>query len=252
MAYKHKQHELVDTSGVEQGVLHRGDSLYPNSVTSILGRNAPQELHFLGNLALLQKHGVGFCGSRNASDKGIATAKDCAEQVSGHGLVVISGYASGVDMTAHATTLESGGSTIIVLPEGIGHFRIKKDLRHLWDWSRVLVLSQFKPDEIWQAYRAMTRNQLIIALSRAMVVIEAQEKGGTVEAGKSALKLETPLFVAEYEDMQRTPGNSLLLQLGANKLNRTRTEGRAKMDLLFDRVDKFPFSQHVQPSLFNL
>ena len=48
----------------------------------------------------------------------------------------------------------------------------------MWDWDRVLVVSQFQPDEPWKAFRAMTRNQLIIALSRVMIVIEAGENGG--------------------------------------------------------------------------
>lgn len=63
-----------------------------------------------------------------------------------------------------------------VLPEGINHFRIKKILAGFWDWNRVLVISQFEPEDSWQTFRAMTRNQLIIALSHAMVVIEASEK----------------------------------------------------------------------------
>ena len=249
LAYKQRHQDMNDITGIAEGVLHPEDVLYPESLKNILGKHAPADLYFKGNLSLLNKYGVGFCGSRNASEKGLVTAKDCSEQVAKHSLTIISGYAAGVDMTAHRTALESGGETIIVLPEGIGHFTIKKDLRDIWDWSRVLVLSQFKPSEIWQAYRAMTRNQVIIALSRAMIVIEAQEKGGTIEAGKSALKLDMPLFVAEYEDMQRTPGNSLLLQLGANKLSKNRLEGRAKLDLLFSKIENFSFSKHNQ---FNL
>jgi len=253
LAYKQKQHDMNDTTGIEKGVLRLEDAAYPENLKTILNKQTPEELYFVGNLSLLGKAGVGFCGSRNASEKGLETAKDCAEQVAKSDATVISGYASGVDMMAHYTALKSGGATIIVLPEGIDHFRVKKDLRDIWDWSRVLVLSQFKPNEIWQAYRAMNRNQVIIALSKAMIVIEAQEKGGTIEAGKSALKLHMPLFVAEYEDMACTPGNSVLLEMGAFKLKKNKNEGRAQLSSLFDTMANFsyknPFSNQNQLNL---
>lgn len=255
LAYKQKQHDISDTSGIDSGVLRPADSTYPENLKNILSKHAPTELYFMGNLSLLKKAGVGFCGSRNASDKGLETAKDCAEQVAKSDATVISGYAAGVDMAAHYTALQSGGATIIVLPEGIEHFRIKKEIRNVWDWSRVLVLSQFKPNEIWQAYRAMSRNQVIIALSRAMIVIEAQEKGGTIEAGKSALKLHMPLFVAEYEEenMKHTPGNSVLLEMGALKLKKSRLEGRAKLSSLFETMANFSHQSLLShPNQFNL
>ena len=93
------------------------------------------------------------------------------------------------------------GSTILVLPEGLDHFRIKRDLRDDWDWDRILVVSQFEPEAIWKAFRAMTRNETIIALSHAMIVIEAVATGGTLSAGLSTLKAGKPLFVAVYDQM---------------------------------------------------
>ncbi len=241
MTHRAKHPNSDDMNGVERGVLCSDDANYPKNLKEVLGKKSPAMLHFVGNISLLDKHGFGFCGSRIASDKGLETAKDCAEQVAKNDFTVISGYAAGVDMAAHYTALASGGSTILVLPEGIEHFRIKKELRNVWDWSKVLILSQCQPHEIWQAYHAMNRNQVIIALSKAMIVIEAQEKGGTIEAGKSALKLHMPLFVAEYTDMQNTPGNDVLLQQGAIGLRKSRSEGRAILTPLFDKIDNFDY-----------
>lgn len=252
MARQKKYSDVNDADGIDEGVLHLDDSLYPVSLKQILGKHAPTALYYKGNLALLMKQGVGFCGSRNASDKGLDTAKDCAEQVADESLVVISGNASGVDLVAHRTALEKGGSTILVLPEGMNHFRIKKELRDMWDWPRVLVITQFKPTEIWQAYRAMTRNQVIIGLSKAMIVIEAQEKGGTIEAGKSALKLKVPLFVAEYQDMTHTPGNVRLLEMGAATLKKRQSAGRAKLTSLFEVIENFKKTEATRINQLNL
>jgi len=170
-------------------------------LAAIIQKNAPKYLYFQGNINLLASKGIGFCGLRKSSDKGLQTARDCAGQAAANGLTVVSGNAAGIDFKAHYAVLSAGGTTILVIPEGINHFGIKRKLASVWTWQRVLVISQFNPDDVWRVYRAMTRNLVIIGLSRAMIVIEAGEKGGTMNAGLETLKHETPLYVAEYHDM---------------------------------------------------
>jgi hypothetical protein len=97
----------------------------------------------------------------------------CGEVATQHGLTVVSGYARGVDRIAHVSALSSGGSTVIVLPEGINHFRVKPGpVADVWDKERVLVLSQFSPSRPWSAGNAMARNNAIIGLSLALVVVQ--------------------------------------------------------------------------------
>ena len=192
------------------------DAKYPASVRSALGRKAPV-LYAIGNTKLFDAPGIGFCGSRKASEKGLETAADCANQAATLGYAVVSGNAAGVDFVAHHAALQAGGTTILVLPEGIENFRIRKDLRPVWDWSKVLVVSQFDPSAPWQAYRAMQRNEVIIALSRVMIVIEAGAKGGTLNAGLTPLSAGKPLFVAVYEDMDTNAvGNARLIDRGGH------------------------------------
>lgn len=211
--------------------LSNTDQSYPKAVSRLLGDKAPQQLFCMGNLALLGMPGVGFCGSRKASDRGIAVADDCARQLVKAGFVVISGNAAGVDHAAHKAALGAGGCTILVLPEGLDHFRIRKTLADAWDWNRTLVISQFPSTAVWQNYRAMERNNLIIALSRAMVVIEAGATGGTLHAGKSTLKMGLPLFVIEYSDMKSlAPGNHELISLGGLPVRKSPHSGRANVE----------------------
>jgi DNA processing protein len=212
------------------------ERLEPNQPAYPLGLNRGGKapiLSTLGNRALLDTPGLGFCGSRKASEKGIAVATDCAEQAVKAGFAVISGNAAGVDLAAHRTALAQGGATILVLPEGINSFRIRRELKPVWDWDRVLVISQFPAAAIWQAYRAMERNDVIIALSRAMVVIEAGATGGTLAAGVRTLQMGKPLFVADYENLDEVaPGNAQLLARGAMRLRRSRETGRANVAAL--------------------
>ena len=213
------------------------DAEYPKCVKVIMGKKAPKHLDMVGNIELLNMAGLGFCGSRKSSQKGLEIAQDCAEQAAHNNVSVVSGNAAGVDFEAHYNCLKAGGKTILVLPEGINHFRIRKALRSVWDWDRVLVISQFKPDEPWKAFRAMTRNQLIIALSRVMIVIEAGEKGGTLNAGEETLKFGLPIYVAQYKDVSVDAlGNQILLDKGAQKLAKSRTTNRANLAKIFESM----------------
>ena len=228
------------------------DAQYPKRIKAIMGGKAPKHLDMVGNIDLLSTEGLGFCGSRKSSLKGLETAQDCADQAADHNVSVVSGNAAGIDFEAHYNCLKAGGKTILVLPEGINHFRIKKALRPVWDWDRVLVVSQFEPDESWQAFRAMKRNQLIIALSRVMIVIEAGKKGGALNAGKETLKSGLPLYVAQYQDMSVDAcGNQLLLDEGALKLKKDKLTNRANLSKVFTsmREDSLLESFHQQGDL---
>ena len=133
-------------------------------------------------------------------------------------------------MASHEAALTNNGRTIIVLPEGVDHFRIKKSIKDAWDWNRVLVISQFAPNAVWRADRAMERNKLIVGLSNAVIVLEAREQGGTLNAGFTALEMRKPLFVAIYDEMNGSrEGNQLLIERGGIPLRRSRTTSQAQM-----------------------
>lgn len=210
---------------------------YPEHIRIIMGKRAPKTLHMMGNVNLLKIPGIGFCGARKASLKGLDTAKDCVREALKKDVAIISGNATGIDLAVHLNALKMGGKTILVLPEGINCFRIKSDLKSVWDWDRSLVISQFPPEHSWQTFQAMLRNQLIIALSRVMIVIEAAEKGGTMSTGKETLKARLPLFVAQYENMlDSARGNQLLLDMGAEKLGKNKKANTANFRRVFERL----------------
>ncbi len=217
--------------------IEQNDSAYPKRLLVVLRNKAPDTLYLQGNGKLLDRDSIGFCGSRKSSPKGIDTVREYAEQAATAGFTVVSGNAAGIDSEAHFRALSVGGSTILVLPEGINHFRIKRALASVWDWERTLVISQFNPDDAWRGYRAMARNQVIIGLSKAMIVIEAGEKGGTMSAGMETLRYSTPLYVAEYEDMSvDARGNKKLLELGGMGLGRSKSTGQANMKNVFEDI----------------
>ena len=197
------------------------DPLYPAILRDVVPDTS---LYALGNLDLLGQRAVGICGSRDASPEAQGYAQRFGEEAANNGLVVVSGYARGVDREAHKGVLKAGGSTVAVLAEGINSFRLLKELRPLADLSRnLLVLSMFGPDSMWAVWRAMERNKLIVGLSVALFVVEARETGGTINAAMECVRQNKPLWAIAYsKGGAKREGNRKLLQASAIPLRRRR------------------------------
>ncbi len=175
----------------------------------------PPTLGASGCLDLLERDAIGICGSRNASDEALRYAyrfgKTCAE----NGFVVVSGHARGVDREAQRGALESGGKTIAVLPEGINGLHIVRDLQQLVDpESNFLAVSMYEANASWATWRAMERNKLIVGLSLGLLVVEARETGGTINAAYECARQGKPLAAVKFvhEDASRAGNRELLLQ----------------------------------------
>lgn len=219
------------------------DSNYPTAIKRCLEMGSPTVLSCIGNIELLKLKKIAFSGSRKVSDKGINIAKDCVEQLVLEDCVIVSGYAKGVDMITHYTALNNKGNTIIILPEGINFFSIKSDLKDIWDWDKVLVISEFKPTEKWMASRAMKRNETIIGMSDIIVVVEAGDTGGSLDAGEKTLSFGKPLFVPQYSVIPESAlGNNILLKKGAFPIRMNKETFRpnlSKMFSFFNNPDAF-------------
>jgi len=186
----------LDAQGVQ--LLWLNDSQYPERLRAVLGMDAPPVLFVKGNQDLLAQPAVSFCGSRKASRDGLEVTERAARILANEGVCVVSGYAHGVDMAAHRGVLAAGGTTILVLAEGILCFQVKKDIEDLLAEGNHLIVSQFPPRLPWIGRNAMKRNGTIIGLSDAMILVESGRDGGTFAAGSEALKRHHPLFVVDF------------------------------------------------------
>jgi len=226
----------MEQNGVD--VVVRGAPGYPPNLELHLGERSPPFLWFRGNSHLLPKLSVGFCGSRHASAIGLEVCGDIVQQLVQKGVVIVAGYAAGVDQLAHLTALNARGETVEVLAEGILNFSVRQFLAKEWDWNRAVVVSQFLPQKRWGISQAMQRNRTIFGLAKALVVIEARESGGTFEAGKEALSFKHPLFAPIYSSVEdNVIGNKILISRGAAPIMKSRSSGRAKIDSLLKSID---------------
>lgn len=196
----------------EVKVLQEGQ--YPSQLLQLLGSGS---LYAVGSLGLLEQPCIGLCGSRDASPSALEWAYEFGREAARQGVVVVSGYARGVDRQAHKGAMEAGGGTIAVLPEGIQHFRVVGELRALVNLdSNFLAVSTFEPQAVWKAWRAMNRNKVIVGLSAGLFVIEARERGGTINAAYECIRQHKGLWAVAYDDqLPGREGNRRLIARSA-------------------------------------
>jgi DNA processing protein len=168
---------------------------YPESLAS--WPDNPIGLFAWGDWSATKAPTIGIVGTRGATTYGKAVATKFAEAFAQSGVTVVSGGALGIDAAAHKGAISAGGQTVAVLASGID--RIYPALhaglfRQIRDGHGCLV-SQFacgtKPDY----FRFLIRNQLIAALSKAVVVVEAPERSGAISTALRANELGRQVFV---------------------------------------------------------
>jgi DNA processing protein len=199
------------------------DDRYPKTVVENMQDNAPPILYCKGYLPLLNTRGISIVGAREVDDFVVMLTKSIASKLAEHGFNVTSGYAKGVDTSAHLGALEAQGTTTMILSFGVNHINIKKEMKDL-GWERnSLFVTQFAPYEKFSGQNAMMRNKLVSAMSQAIVVMSsgpekdsAGKMSGTFDAAKAAMKMGIPVFVLNPDMLQPAPqGNIDLIPLGA-------------------------------------
>ncbi len=165
----------------------------------LAARDRPNSLYALGDTGLLGRRSVCICGAREASAAARDIAYRCARILAESGVLVISGYARGIDMAAHAGALDAGGETMAILPYGLARFGVRRALRENFEPDRFLALSELPPAWGFSTRHAHRRNALLVAHARAVIVVEPGESGGTWSTIARAMRCSTPLFFHEGE-----------------------------------------------------
>lgn len=203
---------LLELEDKEISVTTITDEDYPERLKSI--SNPPPIIYAYGNLDKKIGENIAVVGARKASINGIKNAICFSGELTKKGFVIVSGYAKGIDTAAHIGALKSGGNTVMVLPTGILKFSLHLELNELRETigSYAIILSEFFPLSGWSVGQAMARNRIIVGLSDGVLVIEAGEKGGTINTAERALKQKKPLFIISSDI---TPVSRKLLNMGA-------------------------------------
>lgn len=183
---------------------------YPERLKHIA--DPPYALYVKGNLPSAEK-AAAIVGARKNTYYGERQAISFAECLAEAGMDVISGLARGIDGYAHRGALQAGGKTFAVLAGGVD---ICYPREHIGLYMDILerdggILSEQPPGTRPLAYYFPCRNRIISGLSDVVLVMEAEEKSGSLITADLALE--------QGKDVFALPGNlDSPLSKGCNRL----------------------------------
>lgn len=185
--------ELEKVSQLGINVLTFLDDQYPRSLKSI--ENSPPVLYTRGSFADEDDYSVAIVGTRRKTSYGKQVANELAGFLASNGVTVVSGLARGIDTIAHQSALENGGRTIAVFGCGLDVIYPPENraLTEKIEANGVLV-SEFFPGTKPEAINFPPRNRIISGLSKATVIVEADEKSGALITARFAVEQSRDVF----------------------------------------------------------
>jgi DNA processing protein len=151
-----------------------------------------------GALAPEDARSLAVIGSRQASARGTAAAREIAEHLVERGYTVTSGLAAGIDTAAHRAALARGGRTVAVIGTGLLHAYPPQnaELQELIA-TECAVVSRFWPQALPARRSFPMRNAVMSGMSLGTVIVEASHTSGARVQARLALAQGRPVFLLE-------------------------------------------------------
>lgn len=178
-------------------------------------KNPPKELFFRGDTSLLSRPIVAIVGSRKCSKYTQNLILNLASTLKKRGIVVISGGAIGADIFAHEGAL----------PRTIGVFANSLDMIYPAQneliikeiYKQGLALSEHESSHAPRKYDFLARNRIVVGLSDAVVIAQADIKSGSMSSANYAKSAGIPLFGLPQRKGE-SDGTNMLIAKGDMRL----------------------------------
>ncbi len=196
--------------------LFHGAPGYPAALAAL--PDAPPLLWLRGDARLLDRPMVAIIGARNASSLGVRMARRLAAELGEAGLCIVSGLARGIDAEAHLAALPTG--TVAVQGGGVDViYPGENSALAAQIATQGLILSEQPPGLQPQARHFPLRNRIVSGLSRAVLVVEAAARSGSLITARLALDQgREVLAVPGHPFDARATGCNHLIRDGAHLL----------------------------------
>lgn len=208
-----------------------GEEGYPDVLSTI--DDPPAVLYQKGAYTRQDQNAIAIVGSRKCTPYGKQIAQYFGEELSKRGITIISGLAYGIDAVAHAAAIDACGRTIAVMGTGINVIHPKRNT-HLYHEiaQKGVIFSEFPAGTEGLARNFPRRNRIISGLSQGVLIVEAQDRSGT---------LITANFAAEQgREVFCVPGNiTSAFSVGTNRLIQDGAKLVLRVDDIFEEIDLF-------------
>ncbi len=194
----------------QTGVVTIESNAYPDNLKNV--DNPPLVLFYKGDITLLQSNNFAIVGTRRITNYGRTVTEMFAKGLTIGGFCIVSGLSSGVDTVAHQICLDNNGKTIAVLAGGFDYIYPPTNYNLAQDIIKNgLLITECKPNEKAEPYYFPIRNRIIAALSKGVLITEADEKSGSMYTKNYALDCGI--------DVYAVPGNiTSRVSAGCNRI----------------------------------
>lgn len=163
-----------------------------------------------------ERPAIAVVGKREASRESLAFTEQLTRALVREGFSIVSGGALGIDAAAHRAAIAAGGRTAALIGSGLARVQAQhvELFREIVDGGGAIV-SPFEDRTAAKNHQFFRRNELVVLLSQATVVIECGYRSGARNTAHHARKHRRPLGVVPHAPWTIGAGTGLELQLGA-------------------------------------
>jgi len=201
------------------------DKRYPELLRKI-GKEAPKKLYYKGEWpsgAAEDKDNIfdnclAVVGSRRLTSYGRKITEQLVSEIAAAGVTIVSGFMYGGDEAAHKAAVAAGGRTIAVMPCGIDviHPEYQEELYNKILENKGLIISEYEGDFPPASWTYVRRNRIVAGLSKAVLIVEAGLKSGTMITAELSKKFKRKIFVVPGPiTSEVSKGTAQLLKEGA-------------------------------------
>ena len=197
-------------------------TLSPSQFPPLLSEipDPPKKLYVRGALPSYEKLWIAVVGSRAATSYGRQAVRHLIEGLRGYPIVIVSGLAYGMDAEAHKAALEAGLPIVAVPGSGLDwsvlYPRANVNLAREIIKAGGAHLSEFEPNMKAADYTFPQRNRIMAGLCKAVLVIEAKERSGSLITARLATEYNRELLVVPGSIFSaESRGTHQFLKLGA-------------------------------------
>lgn len=195
------------------------DDAYPEKLKHCI--DGPILFFQRGNINLNKKRIISVVGTRKVTSYGSAFCEQLMEELAPLDPIIVSGFAYGVDITAHKAAVKNGLQTIACLAHGLNqiypktHQKYVKEVEHHGGF-----ITEFWSSDVFDRTNFLKRNRIIAGISEATIVIESAEKGGSLVTAELANSYNRDVFAVpgRVTDSQSKGCNNLIKTQRANLL----------------------------------
>ena len=183
----------------------------------------PKKLYVQGTLPPEDHKWLSVVGSRKYTNYGKEACEKLILGLAGYPVVIVSGLALGIDALAHRAALDAKLPCVAVPGSGLDpkvlypstNRRLADDILK----AGGALLSEFEPDFRATAWGFLQRNRIMAGLSDAVLVIEAEQRSGSLVTSKFATEYNRDVLTVPGTIFSSTStGPHMLIKLGATPI----------------------------------